>query len=255
MSDTDVVEAEVVPDEQPEHPEPQTTRGELVHHEVRNEVLMPLDPDQVVAGMEAYQSLLPRLLSDSDYQQAERGKRFVKKSGWRKIARAFNLSLEIVRETVERDDEGQPVRAHVIARAVAPNGTYQDGDGYCAIDESRFSRSGGRQKVENDLRATATTRAKNRAIADLVGMGEVSAEEVASGGHVPQANPLADEASQEMKTKASTALTYLMDGDAVLAEKAWGQIKTACANTMPGAAAMALIWSARALKDGRGEDK
>jgi hypothetical protein len=28
-------------------------------------------------------------------------------------------------------------------------------------------------EVENDLRATATTRAKNRAISDLVGMGSV----------------------------------------------------------------------------------
>lgn len=138
------------------------------------EALVPIDPEQVIAGMDAYQALLPRLLNASDYQDAGEGKTFVKKSGWRKIARAFNLSVEIVGlPVVERDEEGLPIRAAVVARAIAPNGQVQDGDGYCSVDEPRFNRPSSRKKIENDLRATATTRAKNRAIADLVGMGEV----------------------------------------------------------------------------------
>lgn len=59
------------------------------------EVLTPLDADSVIEGMRAYQDLLPKLLDDSDYQGTG-SDRFVKKSGWRKIARAFNLSVEIV---------------------------------------------------------------------------------------------------------------------------------------------------------------
>jgi hypothetical protein len=73
------------------------------------------------------------------------------------------------------------VRAEVWIRAVA-NGQFGDGDGYCSADEARFKSRCGRQKLENDLRSTATTRAKNRATADLVGMGEVSAEEIAPAG-------------------------------------------------------------------------
>lgn len=234
-----IVDAEVVDETPP--PQPVTTPhgAALVAREVRNEVLMPLDAEQVVAGMEAYQRLLPRLLVESDYQQTRDGK-FVKKIGWRKIARAFNLSLEIVQTIVERDAEGQPVRAHTIARAIGPNGSFQDADGYCAAEEPRFAQQGGRQKLENDLRATATTRAKNRAISDLVGMGEVSAEEVDVG-----------EASDELKARASRALTYILGEDA--AEVAWAAIKGEVGGRMTDHAAKALVTTASKLQEQRGQ--
>lgn len=170
------------------------------------QALMPLAADDVVAGMTAYQELLPRLLDGSDYQQAG-SKRFVKKSGWRKIARAFNLSVTVQSLRVERDEEGNVTRAECVARATAPNGQVQDGDGYCSADETRFTEEKGRQKLENDLRATATTRAKNRAIADLVGMGEVSAEEAVVGGH---SGPSFDRASADEQTQAKQALGQLV---------------------------------------------
>lgn len=204
----DATAVEVLP------PAPETTGAALaIRPPAGTQVLMPMDVDQVVAGMTAYQSLLPRLLAESDYQEAERGKRFVKKSGWRKIARAFNLSLERISETVERDDHGVVVRASAVYRAVAPNGQYGDGDGYCSADEPRFDRAAGRQKLENDLRATATTRAKNRAISDLVGMGEVSAEEVAPGrdDDMPAFGPAV---ANHQKAGAIEALCFLIAGDA-----------------------------------------
>lgn len=216
----------------------------LVPREVRNEVLVPLDADEVIKAMEAYQELLPRLLDASDWQTTGDGQ-FVKKSGWRKIARAFNLSVQVVHSTIDRDFEGQPLRAHVVARAIAPNGTFQDGDGYCSVDESRFARAAGKQKLENDLRATATTRAKNRAISDLVGMGEVSAEEVTAGVSEP------GEAPGDLKGRASAALTYLLDGDAARAQRSWGDIKAALGGHMPTPAAVAIITAATALRESR----
>jgi len=144
-------------------------------------VLMPFDADEVREAMVAYQRTVAATLDATDWQGTPGGRQsFVKKSGWRKIAKAFGLSVELVEVKVERDSDGTPTRAEAIARAIAPNGQRQDADGYCSVDESRFTGKGGRQKLENDLRATATTRAKNRAIADLVGMGEVSAEEMAT---------------------------------------------------------------------------
>jgi hypothetical protein len=52
------------------------------------EVLMPLDPEQVVEGMRQYQRLLRDLLEPSDWQTEDKhGNRlerpFLKKSGWR----------------------------------------------------------------------------------------------------------------------------------------------------------------------------
>lgn len=171
MTDPDVVDGTTAEDQ---------PTAELAVRDRSSEVLKPVDAGELLESFHAYQELVPRLLSPTDYQAAERGKRFVKKSGWRKIARAFRLNCEVIRIDVERDDQGQPVRATAIVRATAPNGDFQEGDGHCSITEARFTGRGRDQalsKAENDLPATAITRAKNRAISDLVGMGEVSAEE------------------------------------------------------------------------------
>jgi hypothetical protein len=82
------------------------------------EVLMPLDPERVVEGMRRYQQLLRDLLDQSDWQTEDKNgnpleRPFLKKSGWRKIARAFNLSFERVHSRVERDEDGTPARAEV----------------------------------------------------------------------------------------------------------------------------------------------
>jgi len=206
------------------------------------DVLMPMSTDDVIAGMEAYQEMLPRLLAPSDWQDAGRDGKFVKKSGWRKIARAFNLSVMVVSVRVERDGEGMPTRAETIARAQAPNGQVSDADGYCSADEKRFENAKGRQKLENDLRATATTRAKNRAISDLVGMGEVSAEEVVPGGG--DLMPLATE--QQVAT-LNAALKWLLGEDGV--SDTWKAISSQCGGSMFGPVANAVIATIKARKD------
>ena len=219
---------------------------------------MPLDPSQVVEGMRLYQQLLKDLLEPSDWQTHDKQGRplerpFLKKSGWRKIARAFNLSFERVDSRVEREEDGTPVRAEVWIRAVAPNGQFGDGDGYCSADEVRFKSWRGRQKLENDLRSTATTRAKNRATADLVGMGEVSAEEIAPGGEEgEQARALAAgaPASDELARVAFAALAQLVgrgEPDRFAARQV-GERIAADHGYLPVAVGRALCYAAGALE-------
>jgi hypothetical protein len=157
----------------------ETYSGQHSDVALRDEVLMPVDPRQAKAAMDAYQATTAAILEASDWQgRPGANGSFVKKSGWRKIAKAYKLSTQIISHSCTHDADGMPVRAEAVARAIhVPSGQFAEADGYCSIDEARFSRDGGRAKVENDLRATATTRAKNRAISDLVGMGAVSAEE------------------------------------------------------------------------------
>jgi len=127
-------------------------------------------PDEAIDAWEAFQQLKQQLLSKDD-MQAIQGRTFVKKSGWRKIAAAFGISTEAVAE----DRETLPSGAflwRVRVRATAPNGRYAEGTAGCASNERKFSH------VEHDVYAQAYTRACNRAISDLVGGGEVSAEEV-----------------------------------------------------------------------------
>lgn len=143
----------------------------------RLEPLRPLPVHDVKRAMNEYQEGLAAILVHSDWQEfTDKGgetRRFVKRSGWRKIATWFGLDLFVGRINVERDEHDRILRAEVVGRAVAPNGRVGEDVGACSIDERRFS------KPEHDLRATATTRALNRAIANLAGMGEVSAEEIA----------------------------------------------------------------------------
>lgn len=232
------IEGEVVPDDIPT-PGAESTSVALAPRQRRSEVIRPLNADDLIESFDAYQSLLPRLLSPSDYQSAGKDKdgnerRFVKKSGWRKIATAFDLDVQILRSVVERDEAGQPQRAEVWARAVAPSGRSMDGDGYCSVDEERFGRAGdsdwklakARAKLENDLRATATTRAMNRAISGLVGMGEVSAEEVdGAGEHAPAAAHLIGQNDVADLVEALKALTGAGADDKPAIQNLWKYIR------------------------------
>jgi hypothetical protein len=191
---------------------------EIIRRERRSEVLKPLDPDTLLESFAAYQKLLQRLLVPEDWQGApNRPGSFVKKRGWRKIATAFDLDVLMIRSEVERDADGTPIRAEVWARAIAPSGRSMDGDGYCSADEPRFQKASGRQKLENDLRATATTRAMNRAISGLIGMGDVSAEEmdVSSGLAAPVENkaPFGPAATGNTVSRTINAMTYLLEDD------------------------------------------
>src|SRR5437660_1531061 len=70
------------------------------------EVLRPFDVAEQRDAMDAYQRGLREILTDDDWQGQPGGKgSFVKKSGWRKIAAWFDLSVEL------GSDAGQEKRA------------------------------------------------------------------------------------------------------------------------------------------------
>lgn len=213
----------------------------LVRRERRSEVLRPLDSTAVLESFNDYQKLLQQLLTSDDWQGSPNNNgSFVKKKGWRKIATAFDLDVQMIRSDVERDEHGKPLRAEVWARAVAPSGRSMDGDGYCSSDEPRFASQSGRQKLENDLRATATTRAMNRAISGLVGMGAVSAEE--TDGTTPGAQASGPKfgpaANAKVVEQTEAAIAYVLtvadpDVDYLEIEGIVRKISTSTAKEMP----------------------
>jgi hypothetical protein len=106
-----------------------------------------------------------------------KGKKFRKKSYWRAIATAFNVESRLIsEERVEIDGDWGYLATY---RATTNDGRQCDGDGACMASEKvdKYGNPTGMQTVHN-VRAHAHTRAKNRAIADLVGFGEVSADEL-----------------------------------------------------------------------------
>ena len=56
-----------------------------------------------------------------------------KKSAWRKLATAFNISDDIVEEEIIRDDQHRIISAKFVVKATLPNGRYSMGTGDCSI--------------------------------------------------------------------------------------------------------------------------
>lgn len=163
-------------------------------------LIQPVDVDEVVELYDQFEQLKDRLLDDNDVVEIDR-RPHVTKSGWRKIATAFNVSVEIL-DTDREIDDGV-IRYTARAEAVAPNGKRATSMAVATSTESNFTeRLDGpddetrdeddvlfvdgawrrlrdpRAVSEHNVATLAETRAKNRAISDLVGGGEVSAEEM-----------------------------------------------------------------------------
>lgn len=135
------------------------------------------DPEALKLQQElaaAYDAAVHALIGPNDVQK-EGAREFKKKSAWRKIARYFGISTEVVK--VDREFIGKHFLATVTVRGVAPWGQALEAVGACSTDEA----TGRRTITIADAIATAGTRANNRAISDLVAMGEVSAEEIRKG--------------------------------------------------------------------------
>ncbi len=131
-------------------------------------------PAQARAAWDAYVAMAKALEDPADVVRIE-GKDFRRKSFWRKIALAYGIDVVLREATQElKDDaEGAYWSAHVVVRASSRTGRHVDGVASCSNREPNK-----RQATAHVVYATAYTRAANRAIADLVAAGEVSAEEV-----------------------------------------------------------------------------
>lgn len=184
-------------------PEPPQARGQALEVRAPAAIVMPaVQTEAFVAALRAYEDLKQRIATPSDIQDIyERGvhKQFYKKSFWRRIANAFNLTVLVVPNTQQRIDLGNGNYAMTVEyKAVAPNGRTASGDGHCGTDES------GKDNFMQ-IAGIAHTRGYNRAVSNLVGGGEVSAEEMdhvrsdpaPTESHSPAAPPPASGPQQE----------------------------------------------------------
>lgn len=145
--------------------------------------------EQAVKQWALFEDLKGKLLNESDYQEIS-GKKYIKRSGFRKLAVFFGISDQIIKEERQDRPDGSFIwRIEVEARA--PNGRICIGVGACDSKERRFAHE------EHDVYSTSHTRAKSRAISDLVAGGAVSAEEVSE--------PDTQDTPEEAPAKASPA--------------------------------------------------
>lgn len=158
----------------------ESTALTIVPEPQRVGMVQPLaSAEQAVNAIQAYERLKSAIVIPSDIQRIN-GRDFLKKSFWRRVAACFGLSLELAQEEFLQPDEHGVWGYSVTYRAVAPNGRSMESDGMCMSSEKDA-----KVRTRHNVRATAHTRAKNRAISDLVGGGEVSAEEIEDEAPTP----------------------------------------------------------------------
>ena len=155
-----------------------------------------VSPEEARQQWDAYQRLKAAIADEDDFQpitdkKTGRVKRFPKKSFVKKIQTYFGVTIR-VKDTVRDDLGGGHFGFRVTAVAVSPNGREVEASGGCSTFEERFDikrydnesepRFADRLKKANsrayhDVLSTAETRATNRALMNLIGGGEVTAEE------------------------------------------------------------------------------
>jgi len=161
-----------------------TEGAALVLPEQAGGAVAPVRVEALVEMVDAFEKFKSMVLREGDFWlDRKENKRRVRKSGWLKYALACNVSLGKVGERSEMlrlPGLDEPVLTfHFDYRAVAPSGRYAEASGSASVNEREKS-----EKIAHDTRALAQTRAMNRAISNLVGGGEVSAEEME--GTVPE---------------------------------------------------------------------
>ena len=137
----------------------------------------PLMPMSMGTTFSAYKSMQVEIdKAMPDQIMTIQGRQFRKKGYWRAVRAAFALKVSCVSE--ERIESNGDWGYSVLYRAEGRNGMSADGDGVCMGAEKAE-----RQRSVHNVRSHAHTRAFNRAVSNLVGFGEVSAEEVERDDH------------------------------------------------------------------------
>lgn len=163
----------------------------------------------------------------------------VKKSGWRTVGVAYNLSWTVDDPVLESSEDrfGKFFVYKSRATVIAPNGRYVSALGACSSRNPFFSKAHGIDIQPNpeDIAMMSQTVAINRAISDMVGGGEVSAEEIMDKKYQAQP-PTSQETSPSQKPKRTQPqpkpepdatghklqpLTGTASDSAVLALKEW----------------------------------
>lgn len=159
---------------------------ENVNVKEQNAVELTLqDVERVKHNIFAFQKLKSDIMKVGIDKCVIQNKEVLTRAGYDVTALAFNISTST--EVIERINNKDKYEIHVKVRATLPNGRFCDGIGVC--DSSEFATGRITATIHN-IESKAATRARNRAIIDLVGGGILSKEELEVGydNNIPQTN-------------------------------------------------------------------
>ena len=172
-------------------------------------IVTPVEADRVAEMIRAFDYFKSKVLTERDFCEIQ-NKPYVKKSGWSKYALACNVSTEVKDERSE-DRNGSRIYHFTYKAIHLPSGRYAEAVGSASESEKKTWNH-----PEHDIRTLAQTRAFNRAISNLVGGGEVSAEEMQTDRPTPRPSPIREVSVRKVVVNEET----LRSEDAVTASLA-----------------------------------
>jgi len=201
-------------------------KGEIVEASI----IMPAKIEKTLEALKRFEDFKRQVLTKDDYveittRKSGERKKYIKKSGWLKYALATGISLQLVSESREVTPEGKTIY-HFTYRAIAPNGRYADAVGSASVDEREFARR------VHDVRALAQTRAMERAISNLVGGGELGAEELLGSEEVEEVEEEPKKA-EVPKTKVETPKAEFEEEFPKLKEEALKELNVDLLSQLP----------------------
>lgn len=148
--------------------------------------------DDAIAAFDLYEQAKTRLLGDSDilyygengkpvHKDVEGSTPYIRKSGWRKMARFFGLSVDILGKDKIWTEDAQGEAYYIWTYQIRVShtcGAYVNAEGVCSSRDKFFTKGGKVTADEKNVMLKAQTVGINRGISDLLGAGEVSAEEL-----------------------------------------------------------------------------
>jgi len=138
----------------------------------QDSALVVANVEQAKVAIQRWQELKAAVLTDTDKVEIQ-GKTFIKRSGWRKIALAFNITTQILNVDMGKDKDSGDITVAATVRALAKNGRFADEVGVCTAGEFKIKD----QATAHNIETKAVTRAINRAISDLVGGGDLETDD------------------------------------------------------------------------------
>jgi len=194
------IEIELEPETQEEEEKAEIEEKELIEGEVKPEAIQPVTAPTIqpqsglvapVCSIEdsirifkAFEEAKKRILSKNDIMwigddgrpTAEgKGTPYIKRSGWRKLARFFGLSWSIEDVKEIKTENGYLYQAKV--KIWHPAGASVEAVGVATSEDKFFTKGGRREANKGNVLMKAITVALNRGISDILGSGEVSVEE------------------------------------------------------------------------------
>ena len=194
------IEIELEPETQEEEEKAEIEEKELMEGEVKPEAIQPVAAPTIqpqsglvapVCSIEdsirifkAFEEAKKRILSKNDIMWIGddgaptiegQGTPYIKRSGWRKLARFFGLSWSIEDVKEIKTENGYLYQAKV--KIWHPAGASVEAVGVATSEDKFFTKGGRREANKGNVLMKAITVALNRGISDILGSGEVSGEE------------------------------------------------------------------------------